>query len=163
MQSCSFSRTSLCLQLCLTAVVNTSVATAVGQQWTALPRPNTKHLTRQPVYHGTLEGLIACEGAPPPPKLLRYDSAEERPQEDDPFEKFDELCANVDLTVYSNSSSEEELPIINMYGNHIPLLTPGPVEPRPQGALCPVCGELLVSKAALKEHMRSCVDLIMLD
>ena len=149
--------------LFLPAVVST--ATITGQQWTPLPRPNVKYLTRQPIYTGTLRDIIG--------ELAKENS----PEEEDPFAKFDELCANIDLTVHMSSPSKDEFPVINIPCSKEPPLsihtsdTPIPIHmdefsspgSTNVGAICPVCGDLLVSKASLQQHMKACVDFILLD
>lgn len=156
-------------KLCLPVVIG-NVSNATGYQWTALPRPNTEYLTRQPLFHHTLEDLLnsnvesyspesPCEGNSP---------------EEDPFAKFDELCANVDLTVYTNSSSEENFPIIDvsttscsnspsLTTHNYTILDPKTSSVSTSLSTCPVCGHLLMSKALLEEHMKTCVDIIDLD
>lgn len=149
---------------------NSGVSNCVERKWTALPRPNIKHLTRQPVLKGTQSNLfreVARDDTPPQSPL-----GNKSPDEEDPFAKYDELCASVDLTVYLSSSSEEQSPVISSgsvaCGNGSPL-GPSPMSdmaPNPcthDGALCPVCGHLLVSKASLAEHMKTCIDVIVLD
>lgn len=142
-----------------------SVSNGAEHKWTALPRPNTKHLTRQPVLRLTdLFGDDALDDTHPKSPCVQV--GDWSPAEEDPFAKFDELCANVDLTVYSNSSSEEKFPVVNLACG---LLKPSPIAgmaPDPciyEGALCPVCGDLLVSKASLAEHMKKCIDNTELD